>query len=104
MHPSMLTEYEAAIARGLGEKASKREAFVLTYRITDNAGSYRSREQVIKTAANELRHYRVASPTDAARRWVDDHDFMRRHTGETAGSIARQIVDQCSSLWFTRPA
>lgn len=64
------------------------------YQITDNRGTYRTREQVIKTAANELRLHLVANPTAVARRWVDNDAWLRRHRGETAGSIGRCVANE----------
>lgn len=99
LHPDLIPEYEAAVARGLSESASKREAFVLTYQITDNAGAYRSREQVIKTVGAYLAPV-VPRPYTVAREYVDNHTFMRRHVGETAGAIARDVwLDIPSERW-----
>lgn len=64
------------------------------YEITTNSGTYRTRAQVVKTVAAELRLHLVADPTAVARRWVDDDAWMRRHRGETAGSIARCVANE----------
>lgn len=95
LHPALEPEYRAALARGLSKAASRREAFVLTYQITDNAGAYRSREEVIKTVGAYLAPV-TDHPYVIAREYVDDHAFMRRHVGETAGAIARDV-------WYALP-
>lgn len=99
MHSDLLPEYHAALARGLTDKQALREAFVLTYRITTSDGAYRSREEVIKTVGAYLAPV-VPHPYTVAREYVDDHAFMRRHAGETAGAIARDVwMDIPSERW-----
>jgi len=99
MHPEHEPEYRAALARGLTDKQARREAFVLCYRITDNHGAYRSRKEVIKTVGAYLAPL-VPRPYTVAREYVDNHAFMLRHAGETAGAIARDVwMDIPSERW-----
>lgn len=83
-------------------KHTAREAFIAAHAITTNSGEYRSREQVIETVAARLRRHRVAGASDFARAFVDDPSFMRRHHGETAGSIARAVADALVHRWYTK--
>jgi hypothetical protein len=105
MNPNHATEYAAAIADGHTLATAPDEAWRRAYAITTDSGEYRSREQVIRTVGAELRKCRVATPSAVARRYVDDHDWMRRHTGEAAGSIARTVAEDAwiAGLWFTHP-
>ena len=69
-------------------------AWIERFQITNNAGAYRTKAEVIKTAANELRKFGVPNPTTTARRWIEDAAWLKRRTGETAGSIARGVADE----------
>ena len=69
-------------------------AWIERFRITDNSGTYRTRAEVIKAAANELRRHLVANPTAVARDWIDNTSWLGRRAGQTAGSIARDIANE----------
>jgi hypothetical protein len=94
-----MTHYFAAISEGHTRRSATREAFIRTYRITTIGGEFMSRERVIAAVGAELHRHGVARPRRVARRFVDDHEWMRFRAGETAGSVARAVADACVGEW-----
>ena len=78
--------------------------WVERYQITDNAGMYRNRGEVLKTVVSLLCKRGVPKPTRVAVSYLDNDVWLRRRAGETAGSIARAVSEEHEviMLWNSR--